>query len=184
MEATRSLMPMSGTFFRADFVIKKISTAILPLLLIQEEQMSVTVKEWALNTGKLPRRPAQEQCGLGNWPCPKWPKMCWRAVKQKSNHDTRGFNNDKNKRFLDNDKWCLDKTWQQAHHDNYKRFLDNDKWYALIKHHDNRSVMTITRDQAIPWQWQVICLEKKNIMPTGASWQLQEIHCQWQVMFW
>ena len=20
-----------------------------------------------------------------SWPCPKWPKMCWRAVKQKSN---------------------------------------------------------------------------------------------------
>ena len=38
---------------------EKISTAILPLPLIQEEQLSVC----ALSTDKLPRRLAQEQCG-------------------------------------------------------------------------------------------------------------------------
>ena len=40
---------------------ENISTAILPLPLIQEEQLSVTGKECALSTGKLPRRLAQEQ---------------------------------------------------------------------------------------------------------------------------
>ena len=40
------------------------STAILPLPLIQEEQLSVTGEiKCALSTGKLPRRLAQEQCG-------------------------------------------------------------------------------------------------------------------------
>ena len=48
-------------------------------------QCQLLAKECALSTGKLPRRLAQEQCGKGNWPRPKWPKMCWRAVKQKSN---------------------------------------------------------------------------------------------------
>ena len=33
---------MSSTFFHGDLVMKKISTAILPLRLIQEEQLSVT----------------------------------------------------------------------------------------------------------------------------------------------
>ena len=47
---------------------ESISTAILPLPLIQEEQLSVTscqlvAKECALSTRKLPRRLAQEQCG-------------------------------------------------------------------------------------------------------------------------
>ena len=36
---------------------------ILPLPLIQEEQLSVTGERSALSTGKLPRRLAQEQCG-------------------------------------------------------------------------------------------------------------------------
>ena len=39
---SESSIPMSGTFFRGDLVMKKMSTAILPLLLIQEEQLSVT----------------------------------------------------------------------------------------------------------------------------------------------
>ena len=42
---------------------EKISTAILPLQLIQEEQLSVTSERMSLSTGKLPRRLAQEQCG-------------------------------------------------------------------------------------------------------------------------
>ena len=40
---------------------ENISTAILPLPVIQEEQLSLA-KESALSTGKLPRRLAQEQC--------------------------------------------------------------------------------------------------------------------------
>ena len=144
--------------------------------------------------------------------------ICLDKTWQQEHHD-------KYKRFLDNDKlcalikhhdnrsimtvtrdqvipwqWqvlCLENTsCQQEHHDNYKRFLVNDKWYALIKHHDNRSIMIVTRDQVIPWQWQVLCLEKTssqqehhdnykrflvndkwyvliNTMATGASWQIQ-----------
>ena len=42
---------------------ENISTAILPLPLIQEEQLSVTGGRIALSTGKLPRRLAQEQRG-------------------------------------------------------------------------------------------------------------------------
>ena len=41
MQAASSSIPKSGTFFRGDSVMKKISTAILPLPLIQEEQLSV-----------------------------------------------------------------------------------------------------------------------------------------------
>ena len=64
MQAAPSSIPTSGTFFRRDLVMKNISTDILPLPLIQEEQLSVTgEKECALSTGKLPRRLAQEQCG-------------------------------------------------------------------------------------------------------------------------
>ena len=51
--------PTSGTFFRGDLVMKKISTAILSLPLIQEEQLSVTGE----STCKLPWRLVQEQCG-------------------------------------------------------------------------------------------------------------------------
>ena len=42
MQAAPSLIPTSGTFFHGDFGHKNISTAILPLPLIQEEQLSVT----------------------------------------------------------------------------------------------------------------------------------------------
>ena len=42
---------------------ENISTAILPLPLIQEEQLSVTGERSTLSTGKLPRRLAQEQGG-------------------------------------------------------------------------------------------------------------------------
>ena len=41
---------------------EKVSTAILPLPLIQEEHLAVT-GERLCTTGKLPRRLAQEQCG-------------------------------------------------------------------------------------------------------------------------
>ena len=42
MQATPNLIPTPGTFFRGDLVMNKKSTAILPLQLIQEEQLSVT----------------------------------------------------------------------------------------------------------------------------------------------
>ena len=42
MEAALSSIPTFGTFFRGDLVMKKNSTAILSLPLIQEEQLSVT----------------------------------------------------------------------------------------------------------------------------------------------
>ena len=44
MQAAPSSICMSGTFFRGDLVMKNISTAILPLPLFQEEQLSVTGK--------------------------------------------------------------------------------------------------------------------------------------------
>ena len=59
-EAPRSILAF-GTFFREDLVI---STAILPLPLIQEEHLSVNgermgAKYWLPASGRL----AQEQCG-------------------------------------------------------------------------------------------------------------------------
>ena len=44
MQAAPSSIPTSGTFFHGDLVMKKDSTTILPLPLIQEEQLSVTGK--------------------------------------------------------------------------------------------------------------------------------------------
>ena len=55
--------PGPATFFHLDLVMKKITTTILTLPLIQQGQWSVTGKSWALSTGKLPRRLAQNQCG-------------------------------------------------------------------------------------------------------------------------
>ena len=63
MQAAPSSIPTSGTFFRGDLVMKTFPTAILPLPLIQEEQLSVTGELNVVGTGKLPRRLAQEQCG-------------------------------------------------------------------------------------------------------------------------
>ena len=59
MQAASSSILMSGTFFCEDFGHENISTAILPLPLIQEEQLSVTGEECALSTCKLPRRLAR-----------------------------------------------------------------------------------------------------------------------------
>ena len=42
MQATPNSIPTSDKFFRGDLVMKKSSSAILPLPLIQEEQLSVT----------------------------------------------------------------------------------------------------------------------------------------------
>ena len=57
-EAARSILA-SGTSFREDLFMKNISTAILPLPLIQEEHLSVNgEKMCAKYSGRL----AQEQC--------------------------------------------------------------------------------------------------------------------------
>ena len=69
-------MPTSGTFCHGDLVMKNI---LRPFF--QEEQLSVTgertfTKYWWT---------VQEACPGTVWPRPKWPKMCWRAVEQKSN---------------------------------------------------------------------------------------------------
>ena len=85
MHVALSSIPMSGTFFRGDFVMK---TFLWPFSLFSwfmKSSCQLLATECALSTGKLLSRLAQEQCGEGNWPRPKWPKMCWRAVKQKSN---------------------------------------------------------------------------------------------------
>ena len=85
MQAAPSSIPTSGTFFRGDLVMK---TFLRPFSLFpwfKKSSCQLLAKECALSTGKLPRRLAREQCGKVNWPRPKWPIMCWRAVKQKSN---------------------------------------------------------------------------------------------------
>ena len=56
MQAAPSSIPMSGTFYHGDLVIKRFP-------LIQEEQLSVTGVRMCTSTGKLPRRLAQEHCG-------------------------------------------------------------------------------------------------------------------------
>ena len=46
---------------------EKISTTIP----FKKGSCQLLAKEWAIGTGKLPRRLAQEQCGEANWPRPK-----------------------------------------------------------------------------------------------------------------
>ena len=53
---------VSETFFRSDLVVKKILRPISPFRWFKEGSCQLLVKEWALSTGKLPRRLAQEQC--------------------------------------------------------------------------------------------------------------------------
>ena len=55
MQAALSSIPTFGTYFREDLVMKKNSTAILPLSLIQEEQLSVTGERLVNCIGGLPR---------------------------------------------------------------------------------------------------------------------------------
>ena len=85
MQAAPSSIPTSGTFFRGDLFMKIFLRPFSLFRWFKKSSCQLLAKECALSTGKLPRRLAQEQCGLVNWPRPKWPKMCRRAVKQKSN---------------------------------------------------------------------------------------------------
>ena len=82
MQAAPSSIPTSGTFFPGDLVMKKFLRPFSLFHWFKKSSCQLLAKECAVSTGKLPRRLAQEQC---NWPRPKWPKMCWRADKQKSN---------------------------------------------------------------------------------------------------
>ena len=87
MQVAPSSIPMSSTFFCWDLVMK---TFLLPYSLFRwfkKSSCQLLAEECALNTGKLPRRLVQEQCGQGNWPRPKLPQVDWRAVKQKSNQN-------------------------------------------------------------------------------------------------
>ena len=56
-----------------------------PFRWFKKGSCQLLVKDWALSTGKLPRRLAKEQCGWVNWPRPKWPKMYRRAIKHQHN---------------------------------------------------------------------------------------------------
>ena len=85
MQAAPSSIPTPGIFFRGDLVMKEFLRPFSFLRWYKKSSCQLLAKECALSTGKLPRRLAQEQCGYGNWPRPKWPKMFWKAVKQKSN---------------------------------------------------------------------------------------------------
>ena len=85
MQAAPSSIPTSGTFFRGDLVMKTFLRPFSFFHWFKKSSCQLLAKECALSTGKLPRRLGQEQCGQVNWPLPKWPRMCWRAVKQKSN---------------------------------------------------------------------------------------------------
>ena len=85
MQAAPSSIPTSGTFFRGDLVMKTFLRSFSLFRWFKKSSCQLLAKECALSTGKLLRRLAQEQCGWVNWPRPKWPKMCRRAVKQKSN---------------------------------------------------------------------------------------------------
>ena len=63
MQTAPSSIQASDTFFRGDLVMKTISKAILPLRWFKKSSCQLLAKEYALSTGKLPRRLAQEQCG-------------------------------------------------------------------------------------------------------------------------
>ena len=90
MQVAPSLIPTSGTFFAGNLVMKTFLRPFSLFRWFKKSGCQLLAKECALSTGKLPRRLAQEQW-LGNWPRPKWPQMCWRAVKQKSNELPRCF---------------------------------------------------------------------------------------------
>ena len=87
MQAAPSSIPTSGTFFRGDLVMKNFLRPFTLFRWFKKSTCQLLATDCALSTGKLPRRLAQEQCGLGNWPRLKWPKICWRAVKQISNQN-------------------------------------------------------------------------------------------------
>ena len=85
MQAAPSSIPTSGTFFRGDLVMETFLRPFSLFRWFRKSSCQLLAKGCALSIGKL------EPCGLVNWLCPKWHKMCWRAVKQKSNQNFLSF---------------------------------------------------------------------------------------------
>ena len=127
MQAAPSSIPTSGTFFRGDLVMK---TFLRPFSLFRWFKKSICqllAKECALSTGKLPRRLAQEQCGLVNWPRPKWSKICRRAVKQKSN-ETKMLIFDGHEGILMTLTCMHLQAWHHSLHSFFSKMCESNKW--------------------------------------------------------
>ena len=62
-QAAPSSIPMSGTFFRGDLVMKTFLRPFSLFRWFKKSSCQLLAKECALSTGKLTRRLAQEQCG-------------------------------------------------------------------------------------------------------------------------
>ena len=62
MQVAPSSIPMSGTFFLGDLVVKKFLRPFSLFRWFKKSSCQLLAKECALNTGKLPRL-AREQCG-------------------------------------------------------------------------------------------------------------------------
>ena len=63
MKAAPSSIPTSGTFFRGDLAMKTFLRPFSLFRWFKKSSCQLLAKEWALSTGKLPRRLAQEQGG-------------------------------------------------------------------------------------------------------------------------
>ena len=63
MQAAPSSIPISGTFFRGDLVMKTFLRPFSLFRWFKKSSCQLLAKECALSTGKMPRRLAQEQCG-------------------------------------------------------------------------------------------------------------------------
>ena len=63
MQVAPSLVPMFGTFFHGDLVMKKFLRLFSLIRWFKKGSCQLLAKECTLSTGKLPRRLAQEQCG-------------------------------------------------------------------------------------------------------------------------
>ena len=58
-----SILTSDKTYFRWDLVMKKILRPFSPFRWFKKGSCKLLAKEWALSTGKLPRKIAQEHCG-------------------------------------------------------------------------------------------------------------------------
>ena len=64
IQAAPSSIPTSGTFFHGDLVMKKFLRPFSLFRWFKKSSCQLLAEKCALSTGKLPRRLAQEQCGL------------------------------------------------------------------------------------------------------------------------
>ena len=62
-QGVTGLSPGPATFFHSDLVMKTFLWPFSPFHWFKKGSCQLLAKEWALSTGKLPRRLAQEQCG-------------------------------------------------------------------------------------------------------------------------